>query len=175
MALLTVRIAEARTSVTLGNVSCCSTIGVDRMAKTLADRLNRLFATVKPAGRDSFTNQEVAAATGLSVSLLRYLRSGERDNPTIQTLEALARFFGVPVAYFYDDQAAGRIDEQLQKLQAMAALQQALQRDGVQQLATRMGELSDGGIAAITQLVDLLLKENGPRRPTTHEDVDGGT
>jgi hypothetical protein len=112
----------------------------------------------------------------LSASLLRYLRSGERDNPTIQTLEALAQFFGVPVAYFYDDDAAARIEQQLSQLQAMAALQQALQRDGVQQLATRMGELSDGGIAAIAQLVDLLLeKEHGRRRPAVREDVDGGT
>ncbi len=146
------------------------------MTRTLADRLNHLFATVKPAGRESFSNQEVATATGLSASLLRYLRSGERDNPTIQTLEALAQFFGVPVAYFYDDDAAARIEQQLSQLQAMAALQQALQRDGVQQLATRMGELSDGGIAAIAQLVDLLLaKEHGPRRPTVRKDVDGGT
>ena len=146
------------------------------MARTLADRLNHLFATVKPPGRESFSNQEVATATGLSASLLRYLRSGERDNPTIQTLEALTQFFGVPVAYLYDDDAVARIDLQLSKLQAMAALQQALQRDGVQQLATRMGELSDGGIAAIAQLVDLLLdKEHGPSRPTVTEDVDGGT
>jgi transcriptional regulator with XRE-family HTH domain len=143
------------------------------MARTLADRLNHLFATVKPPGRDAFTNGEVAASTRLSPSYIGYLRTGERDNPTIQSLEALARFFGVPVAYFYDDEAARRIEQQLSQLQGMAALQQALQRDGVQQLATRMGDLSDGGIAAITQLVDLLLdKEQRPGRP--RDNSDGG-
>jgi transcriptional regulator with XRE-family HTH domain len=143
------------------------------MARTLADRLNHLFATVKPPGRQAFTNAEAAAATRLSASYIGYLRTGERDNPTIQSLEALAGFFGVPVAYFYDDEAARRIEEQLSQLQTMAALQQALQRDGVQKLATRMGDLSDGGIAAISQLVDLLLdKEQGPDR--AREESDGG-
>lgn len=143
------------------------------MARTLADRLNHLFATVKPPGREAFTNAEAATATRLSPSYIGYLRTGERDNPTIQTLEALARFFGVPVAYFYDDEAARRIEDQLSQLQTMAALQQALQRDGVQQLATRMGDLSDGGIAAISHLVDLILdREQRPDRP--RDKSDGG-
>ncbi len=150
---------------------------MDRKARTLADRINHLFAMVKPAGRDAFTNGEVAAATGLSPSNVGYLRTGERDNPTMQTLDALARFFGVPVAYFYDDEAAQRIEEQLNRLQSMAALQQAFQRDGVQQLATRMGELSDNGIAAISQLVDLLLDKEKPEKekPDKSRDTsDGG-
>ena len=137
------------------------------MTRSLADKLNHLFATVRPAGRGPFTHAEVGAATGLAPTHIGYLRTGERDNPTVRTLESLAKFFGVPVTYFLDDDETRRIDEQLRQLQAMAALQQALKRDGVQQLATRMGDLTDGGIAAIAQLVDLLLdkEQKRPGRP----------
>jgi transcriptional regulator with XRE-family HTH domain len=133
----------------------------------LADKLNHLFATVRPAGRGPFTHAEVGAATGLAPTHIGYLRTGERDNPTVRTLESLARFFGVPVSYFLNDDDTRRIDEQLRQLQSMAALQQALKRDGVQQLATRMGDLTDGSIAAIAQLVDLLLdkEHHHPGRP----------
>ena len=139
------------------------------MTRSLADKLNHLFATVRPAGRGPFTHAEVGAATGLAPTHIGYLRTGERDNPTVRTLESLAKFFGVPVTYFLDDDETRRIDEQLEQLQAMAALQQALQRDGVQQLATRMGNLTDGSIAAIAQLVDLLL-DTEHRRPGRSDD-----
>ncbi|WP_189081844.1 helix-turn-helix domain-containing protein [Mangrovihabitans endophyticus] len=145
------------------------------MPRTLAEKLNHLFATVKPAGRSSFTNAEVAAMTDLSPSYIGYLRTGERDNPTMQTLEALGKCFGVPAAYFYDDEAATRIEDQLHQLQRMAALNEALKRDGVQRLATRMGELSDGGIAAITQLVDLLLEKERRYRDAPSDSAGGGT
>lgn len=144
------------------------------MARTVADKLNHLFQIVIPAGGTGYTNAEVATKTGLSSSYIAYLRSGERDNPTMQTLEVLAKFFGVPTAYFYDDEATDRVEEQLRQLRALADLHQALQRDGVKELAMRMGELSEGGIAAISQLVDLLLqKERGSNERAGGSD--GGT
>ena len=140
------------------------------MSRSLAEKLNHLFATVRPAGRSPYTHAEVGAATGLAPTHIGYLRSGERDNPTVRTLEALAKFFGVPVAYFFGDADAERIDEQLERLRAAAGLQQALRRDGVEQLATRMGDLSDGGIAAISQLVDLLLDKETPADPADRHE-----
>jgi hypothetical protein len=143
---------------------------------TLAERLDSLFATVVPAGRGPYSNAEVATATGLAASYIGYLRTGKRQNPTLQTLEVLARFFGVPVAYFYDDDAEQRIEAQLEQLRALSSLRQVLQREGVRDLAARMGGLSDGGIAAIGQLVDLLLDKQQPDQPRPgRKDADGGT
>lgn len=132
------------------------------MARSLADRLDRLFKTTKPAGRGTFTNAEAAAATGLSASYIGYLRTGARDKPSADSVVALAKFFGVPLAYFYDDDAAQHIDDQLKQLQAMRAMQDVMQRDDVQRLASRLGELSDAGIAALAQMADVLwLNEHG--------------
>ncbi|MEQ3552860.1 helix-turn-helix domain-containing protein [Pseudonocardia nematodicida] len=95
----------------------------DRTFATFADRLNYLFATVYPAGRKPYSNPEVAAAiseAGVSISAayLWLLRSGQRDNPTMRHLEALAKFFGVPPAYFFDDAMAKQVAEQLELLTA---------------------------------------------------------
>lgn len=76
---------------------------------TLAARIDHLIATVHPAGRGPYSYQEVAdgiRAQGgptISAQYLNQLHRGRRDNPTKQHLEALARYFGVPVGYFFDD------------------------------------------------------------------------
>jgi transcriptional regulator with XRE-family HTH domain len=123
--------------------------------RTLADKLNRLFTTVVPAGRGPYSSEEVAQATGLSVSYVRYLRSGERDNPTKQSIEALATFFGVPPAYFFDDpDEVDRIDRQLDNLALLAALRRA----NVRHIATRLKDLSDDDLAMLSEFVNRFLR-----------------
>ena len=39
----------------------------------------------------------------MSGTYLWLLRTGVRNNPSRRMLEAIAVFFGVPVAYFFDD------------------------------------------------------------------------
>jgi transcriptional regulator with XRE-family HTH domain len=118
----------------------------------LADKLNHLIERVVPAGRGPYSSEEIAQATGLSVSYVRYLRSGARDNPTMQCVEALARFFGVPPAYFFDDDEAARIDLQLDQLTLLAALR----RDNVRRVAARLGGLSDPDLAILSEFVERL-------------------
>lgn len=97
--------------------------GVASESKTFADRLNYLFETVHPAGRKPYSNPEVAEAiteTGVTISgaYIWMLRTGQRDNPTLRHLEALAKFFGVPAAYFLDGDRAAEVTEQLELLAA---------------------------------------------------------
>src|SRR5579884_390058 len=81
-------------------------------SRSLADRIDHLLTTVHPRDRGPYTYEEVAEgirAQGgptISAQYLNQLHRGRRDNPTKQHLEALARFFGVPVAYFFDDTEA---------------------------------------------------------------------
>src|SRR3712207_4629620 len=73
---------------------------------SLAGKLEYLFRHVHPRGRGDFSYREVASgveasgAPTISPTYIMYLRKGERTNPTMQHVEALARFFGVPTAYF---------------------------------------------------------------------------
>jgi len=125
---------------------------------TLAAKVDYLFRQIHPRGRKSFTHPEVAAATGLSTGLLSALRSGKNTNPTKETIERLAKFFGVPVAYFFDDQTTEQITAQI----ALAAV---LRDAGVANAAARMVGLSQGSLDAVTALTDQLRRLEGLEQP----------
>ncbi|MFI9270133.1 helix-turn-helix domain-containing protein [Kitasatospora sp. NPDC052896] len=95
--------------------------------RTLAEKLDHLFREIHPAHRGPFSYHEVAqaikqqAAPGgptVSHGTLQQIRTGAKTNPTVNTLEAIAAFFGVPAAYFLDDTVAERVDERLCELKA---------------------------------------------------------
>lgn len=132
----------------------------DAADTTLAAKVNRLFTTVTPRGGGEYTFEEVAEAiraTGgptISATYLWQLRKGLRDNPTKRHLEALAGFFGVPPAYFFDTAEAERIDAELALLAAL--------RDGpVRQIAMRANGLSAKSLEAITEMVDRVRELEG--------------
>jgi transcriptional regulator with XRE-family HTH domain len=82
----------------------------------------------------------------ISHTYIWQLRTGRRDNPTIQHLTALATYFGVPVAYFIDDDHTARIDSQLDLLRTI--------RDaGVTELALRAADVSPRGRDTISELI----------------------
>lgn len=118
---------------------------------SLADRLDRLFRTVRPANRGEYTHEEVARAIrdrGVSIShtYIWQLRRGVRDNPTKRHLEGLAQFFGVPVTYFFDDDTSA-VDTQLELLVAL--------RDrSVRAVALRSAGLSANALKAIMGVIE---------------------
>src|SRR6202453_5350232 len=92
--------------------------------RTLADKVNWLIDRAHPAGRGPFSNNEVAIlikeATGEDVSYTQIwkLRNGQAQNPQKRLIEALARTFGVPPAFFFDDynEQTGLLQEQVELL-----------------------------------------------------------
>lgn len=82
------------------------------------DHLLELRAQLSEDGVPSYKKlaAEIAAQSGESFSgaYLWQLHRGERANPTLRHLRALAEYFCVPVSYFTDDEVARRmIDEDL--------------------------------------------------------------
>jgi transcriptional regulator with XRE-family HTH domain len=93
--------------------------------RTLADKVNWLIDRARPAGRGSYTNAELAAlierTTGEKVSYTTVwkLRNGQAANPQMKLIAALARTFGVPPGFFFDDSGehqAGLPHEQVELL-----------------------------------------------------------
>ena len=129
-------------------------------ATTLAGKVDRLFRTIHPRDRGEYSFEEVAEgvrARGgptVSATYLWQLRKGLRDNPTKKHLEALADFFGVSPAYFFDDEAARRIDAELDILAAL--------RDApVRQIALRAVGLSPESLATIADMVERVRQLEG--------------
>nr|AGO98973.1 XRE family transcriptional regulator [Streptomyces sp. WAC 04229] len=145
--------------------------------RTLADKLEHLFRTVVPPGREPYGTEEVAQAitasgVPISGSYVWLLRKGQRDNPTIRHLQAIANFFGVPAAYFFDDQVAADVDADL-------GLLVALKGAGVQNVALRAAGLSSKSLHSIGEVIERVrelegLQQNAPdHRPAERGRPDG--
>ena len=92
---------------------------------TLADKVNWLIDRARPAGRGPYSNAEISAliekVTGeqFSHTTIWKLRNGQAANPQMRLVQALARTFGVPPAFFFDeysDDQAGLLLEQVELL-----------------------------------------------------------
>ncbi len=122
---------------------------MEKPTRTLASKLNKLFATHPRPGGGEWSNEHVVArikaefGKTFSNSYLWQLRNGAKDNPTLRHLQGLAWFFGVSLDYFNHDDVADRIDAKIaadnaERLQGSTSTADP----DVQLLAMRAGEMS---------------------------------
>ncbi|WP_116199340.1 XRE family transcriptional regulator [Amycolatopsis circi] len=123
--------------------------------RSFAERLAHLIATVHPPDRKPYSYREIAQGvadvTGVSMSAthVQQLAVGARRDPKRSHIQALARFFGVPVTYFFDDEVAGRVDEQVADVVAWRDTQ-------ARDLAQRAMRLSERDRQTVSALMDQL-------------------
>lgn len=141
-------------------------------SKTLAERLGYLFRVVHPRDRGEYTYREVAAAivatgTSISPSYIWQLRTGGKDNPTKKHLEALASFFGVAPAYFFDDVVAEKVDAEL-------AVMVAMRDSGIRDIALRAGGLSEKSLDVVRDMIERTRQLEGLDSPARSSKDDAG-
>jgi transcriptional regulator with XRE-family HTH domain len=130
--------------------------------RTLADKVNWLIDLAHPVGRGPYSNGEIAAlitkTTGedISYTTIWKLRNGQAQNPQKRLIEALAKTFGVPPAFFFDDydDQAGLLQEQVELL----ALVRDADISGAQLRAIL--ELSPQARQAIISLVEATARDD---------------
>ncbi|GAB2575351.1 XRE family transcriptional regulator [Paractinoplanes abujensis] len=117
-------------------------------AFSIAAKLDRLFKQHQPEPSYMAVAEAVRSGQGVAIShtYIWQLRTGRRDNPTVAHLTALATYFGVPVAYFIDDDQTRRIDDQLELMQTIRAA-------GVTEIAMRAADISPRGRDLINELI----------------------
>ncbi|MER7406718.1 hypothetical protein ABT373_30675 [Streptomyces sp. NPDC000070] len=112
------------------------------MAQKL-DHLIRSHARSTANGRPSYKTmaKEITVLSGenFSAAYLWLLHRGERSNPTLRHLRALARYFEVPVSYFTEDDVARSLIEE--GYLADRALNKAIEDAGISTVYLR-GDLS---------------------------------
>lgn len=126
----------------------------------LAKRLDALFRTSRPGNR-RWTNDEVSEAIKkanpdlkVSGAYLSALRNGKRVRPSPELQVALAKFFGVSPAYFFDADYANQADTQLATLDK-------LREAGVRGIALRAAGLPQDSLDTITAVLDQIRKQHG--------------
>ncbi|SKF70622.1 ESX-1 secretion-associated regulator EspR [Mycobacteroides abscessus subsp. bolletii] len=139
-------------------------------SRQFAQRLRHLFETVYPAGRGPLSLSEVSAglaARGVEVSVpyLSLLRRGERVNPAPEIVAALAEFFQVNPAYFYNAEYAESVDRDLGWLVTLRDLE-------VREIATRSYALSPESRRVVADIVERLCDVEGvsPDGPASVDD-----
>jgi len=96
-----------------------------RSSKIFADRL----ATLRKEHR--ITQVELAEKVGVSRGIVAFYESC-RTNPTVETVEKFADFFGVPVTYLLEEKDEGRarsgpaskFEQQVEKVRQLSPIQQ---------------------------------------------------
>src|SRR6476660_9294932 len=114
---------------------------------SLAQRLDNLFTKVRKPGGREYSHREVAEAITLagepiSYSYIGQLRAGDKDNPTLRHLRALARLFGVPVEYFTSERLAAEMDRELDRAAALRVQTVALRESVLPEAERSMASLS---------------------------------
>jgi len=145
--------------------------------RSLADKLNYLFAHNTPRNGQEYSNEQVAAAISargevkISQSYIWQLRKSKKDNPTFKHLQALAGFFGVPVSYFFDDAVTDKVAQQLEKLRSeQLRLNEIAGTSDVQLMAMRAGELSPHRRRLVMELLNVVYREEKAERATGVEE-----
>jgi transcriptional regulator with XRE-family HTH domain len=125
----------------------------DKHERAFAELLDYLFREVHPKGRGPYTYAEVAqgiretSGVTISASAIQQLRTGTNTNPKMQTIKALAAFFGVPAGYFFDEQVAERTRAEIQVVAAM--------RDHeVRRVALRASGLSTSSLHMLNTVIE---------------------
>lgn len=147
----------------------------DEQVGRFAQRLAHLIATVHPADRGPYSYREIEAGIAdqpgaMTATFINQLVKGKQKHPRMHHIEALAGFFGVPSAYFFDDETAGRVDAEIAGVIAWRDQEAA-------ELAQRISALPPAHRNAVSTMVEHLSSyENTPRssrrrRKQTGEDA----
>lgn len=139
--------------------------------RTVAEKLNRLFEVLHPAGSRPLKNRELASRVkehggSISETYISQLRSGARDNPTLEHLIGIAAAFGVPAGYFTDPEVADRVDAELDRLVEMQQAKPELAEIAEMQvnLNMRTANLDESDKAELEEMVQAFWRRRKQRR-----------
>ena len=135
----------------------------DRARDHVSQKIDHLFRTVRREDGREFTYDDVERGTHgrVSRSYVWKLRHGRNSNPSLDVIEALARFFKVPPSYFFGATLAD--DESAREAAAIAAL---LQDGAARKVAEQARGLSPVALGAVLDLIEHLraMEQSGARR-----------
>jgi hypothetical protein len=135
--------------------------------KSIAEKLQFLLDAVRhPSGREHNLTEvaEAINAQGqyqISRGYLSALKEGIKTTPSRECVEAIAAFFGVPAAYFYDEDTARWVVEEIR-------LVATLRNSPVRHISLEAFGLSDASLGVLADTIKHLRRLEG--LPETSEE-----
>ncbi|GDY30152.1 XRE family transcriptional regulator [Gandjariella thermophila] len=128
--------------------------GSERRRRSFAEKLGHLIATVHPPNRGPYSYREIEAGIkdhegAMTAGFVQQLAAGRQPHPRMHHIEALADFFGVPPAYFFDDEVAREVDAQISRVIDWRNTEEG-------EIAQRISALSPEHRNAVSAMVDHL-------------------
>lgn len=126
---------------------------IEKHERTFAELLDYLFREVHPKDRGPYTYAEVSQGirdtsnVTISASAIQQLRTGKNSNPKMETVRALASFFGVPAGYFFEEEVAERTRAEIEVVAAMRDQE-------VRRVALRANGLSTSSLQMLNAVID---------------------
>jgi transcriptional regulator with XRE-family HTH domain len=143
----------------------------ERSRDSVSEKIDYLFQTVRrPDGRE-FTYDDVERGTSgrVSRSYVWKLRHGRNRNPSLDVIEAMSVYFGVPPEYFF----GGELRSEARAIEA-AEVAALLQDPDARLMADRVRGLSPTAIQALLALVEHLRSIEGARDRPVSLEPEGG-
>ena len=134
----------------------------DEPGRTFAELLRHLIDTVHPPDRGPYSYREIEAGIrehpgAMTAAHVQQLATGKQPNPRKHNIEALAAFFGVPAAYFFDEDVSRQVDAEISDIIDWRNTEEGL-------LAQRLNELSPAHRNAVSAMIEhLAAYEQQPR------------
>jgi transcriptional regulator with XRE-family HTH domain len=150
--------------------------GPEQDRPSFAGKLAYLIETVHPPDRGPYSYREIAAGIAghsgaMTAAGIHQLVTGKQPHPRIHYVAALAEFFGVPPAYFFDETTAAQINNQIAQVSAWRDTE-------ARHIAERVVELNSRDRHTVTNLIDTLRAYDAQprttrrrRKPTTSDDA----
>lgn len=134
---------------------------------TLSEQVKILFDAVRREDGQPYTLQEVSDATGISLGTIGQMRSGKINNPQLNTLRALCRFFSVPLRYFET--------QTTEECYALLAKQLSQTEPELNEIAFRASGLSEAAQQDILALIKMFQEEEKLQGKTDNpiDDISG--
>ncbi|WP_404868449.1 helix-turn-helix domain-containing protein [Kitasatospora griseola] len=132
--------------------------GVARIATVF----NYLLDNRHPQERGPYSIPEIAAGTGVSESTLKGMKAGGNDNPKINTLIAVAKFFDVPPDVWVTDKP-------LAEVLVDRDLHNAMRDAGIEAIALRSKDLNATNRKLVADMITVARKSQGlePEEPSS--------
>jgi transcriptional regulator with XRE-family HTH domain len=138
---------------------------------TIPEKIDLLFEEIRPPGEDrKYTYQEIsdrAAEAGYTISRswLQALHRDPSKKPKIEALEAIAAGFRIPpvgdvppVAYFFNDAAAAKIESRLAEIADTEDIRAAMERPEVREIVNMLLRASPETLRAFMPMLERALE-----------------